>query len=31
MKLKKSGKIITVLVATAALIASIANDNKKSK
>lgn len=29
MKLRKTGKIITVLVATAALIASITSDNKK--
>lgn len=31
MKLRKTGKIITVLVATAALIASLANDDKKSR
>lgn len=31
MKLKKSGKIITVMIATAALIASLAKDNKKIK
>lgn len=31
MKLKKSGKVITILLATAALIASLANDNKKYK
>lgn len=31
MKLKKSGKIITVMIATAALIASLAKDNKKMK
>ena len=31
MKLRKSSKIITVVVATAALIASIVNDNKKRK
>lgn len=31
MKLKKSGKVITVLLATAALIASLANDSKKHK
>lgn len=30
MKLKKTGKIITVMVATAALITSLVND-KKSK
>ncbi len=31
MKIKKSGKIITVLVAAAALVASLANDRKKDK
>ncbi len=29
MNLKKSGKIITVIVAAAALVASLAKDNKK--
>ncbi len=29
MNLKKSGKIITVMVAAAALVASLAKDNKK--
>lgn len=29
MNLKKSGKVITVMVAAAALIASLAKDNKK--
>lgn len=31
MKLKKGGKIITVMVAAAALIASLAKDSKKEK
>lgn len=31
MKIKKSGKIITVLVVAAALVASLANDRKKDK
>lgn len=31
MNFKKSGKIITVMIATAALITSLAKDNKKER
>ncbi len=31
MKIKKTGKVITLMVAAAALIASLAKDNNKEK